>query len=54
MNDYQKQLLRFLVAIHAMDGERVMTNSWKDLMTLTFKAQPGVELAFAIREINLN
>lgn len=54
MNDYQKEVLRVMKEMNEMDGERVLTNSWEDLIAQTFKAEPGVELAFAIREINLN
>lgn len=54
MNTYQQELLRVIRDQHEMDGERVMTISWEDLINLTFKADPDVEFAFAWRAINWN
>ena len=54
MNDYQEEMLRYIIDEKDMDGSRVLTLSHQDLMNLTFEADPDVEFAHAWQNINLN
>ena len=54
MNPYLETVVQALADRYEMDGEMVLVLSDNDLKNLTIKAEPDVEIAFALRGVSLN